>query len=186
MPPARGRPSSERPLSVLSIAIPRGAEREGRPRRASTRGRVRRTPAAERSPTPRSASHPRLSGIPGSEPALDLRYVAFRIFCELFETPGATERVLALGSLDGEALLALLGEVDDHVADRVENLSVASHSTKVAESRNGPPFGVAGISHLVRCSQSGRHGAKCGAWGRWRVDPGTVRAWTERPGIPSA
>ena len=59
--------------------------------------------------------------------------VAFRISCEFFKAPSATERVLALGSLDGEALLSLLGEVHDHVADGVEYLSLVRHTTKVAE-----------------------------------------------------
>lgn len=70
-----------------------------------------------------SVLHVRLRGLPGSEPTLDFGYVAFRIFCEFFETSGATEGVLALRSLEGEATLTLLGDVHDHVADRIEDLA---------------------------------------------------------------
>src|SRR6267378_6118811 len=102
--------------SSRPIAIPRGAEREGRPRRARN-----------------GALHPRRRGLSCREPALHFRYVAFRIFCELFKTSAAAEGVFALGSLHGEPLLALLGDVDDHVAHRVEHLSLVRHSSKVAE-----------------------------------------------------
>jgi len=70
---------------------------------------------------------------------LDLPDVAFRILCESFEASCAAEGVLALRSLDGEALLALLGEVNDHVADRVEDLAVPRHTAKVAESAGAYP-----------------------------------------------
>src|SRR3989442_548023 len=46
-------------------------------------------------------------------PRLPLGNVLFGIFGVFLDPPAAIERVLALGSLDGEALLALLGEVDD-------------------------------------------------------------------------
>ena len=101
---------------------PTGAEREGRPRRG---GVVSGMQSRELHAWRRRFS--------GREPTLHFRYVAFRIFCELFETTGAAECVLAFGSLDGETLLSLLGDVDDHVADRVEHLSFVRHPSKVAE-----------------------------------------------------
>jgi hypothetical protein len=100
------------------------------------------------SPYERKArSHPRRRGFPSRDPTLNLRYVAFRIFCEFLKTPGSAECVLALGTFDGEALLPLFREVDDHVADRIEHLSFVRHSSKVAELRDFPPVGVAEISH---------------------------------------
>jgi len=108
-------------------------------------------------------SHARRGGLSRSEPSLDFGYVAFRVLCESFETSRATEGVFALGSLDRKPLLALLREVHDHVADRIEHLSLVRHEAKVAEIPPGPPVGVAEISHLVRCSQLARRGAKCGA-----------------------
>jgi hypothetical protein len=93
-----------------------------------------------------SGSHPWRGGLSCREPALDLRDVALRIFCESIETSGAAERVLPFGSLEGEALLALLGHVDDHVADRVEHLSLVCHGPTLSES-GPPPDGVAEISY---------------------------------------
>src|SRR5258705_11646759 len=91
-------------------------------------------------PEPRERSgesHSRRSGLPCRQPRFDLRYVAFRIFGELLETSGATERVFALGSLDREPLLALLGDVHDHVADRIEHLSLARHPLQGSRLRAG-------------------------------------------------
>src|SRR5438552_272215 len=139
--PRRGRPSSERPLAHVSSRSHEGpSERDARGG-ASTRGRATGTPASERGSDWARCSHARRRRFSGHEPSLDFRYVAFRVSCESFETSGSAERVLALWSLDGEAPLALLGDVHNHVADRVEHLSLVRHRTKIAESDVLPQSG---------------------------------------------
>src|ERR1700730_5099546 len=87
-----------------------------------------------RSPVPPSGcSHARRGGLSSSEPTLDFRYVAFRVFCELLETSRSAKSVFAFGTLESQAVFSLLGHVHDHVADRIEDHPVVFHRTKVAE-----------------------------------------------------
>src|SRR5439155_27033014 len=81
--------------------------------------------------------HARLGGFSGREPPFDLGDVALWITCERPETSGAAEGVLALWPLEDEALFALLGDVHDHVADRVEHLSISVHPPSVDVPRPG-------------------------------------------------
>src|SRR5438105_6564043 len=125
-------------------------------------------------------SHPRRIGRTGREPALDGRDVALWVLCEGLETTAATEGVLAVTALDGQAPFSLLGDVDDHAADRVEHLAVTHSLRRLA----GPPIGVARITHLVRGSRARRGAADRATGSRCRADHGTVPVLTGRPGSP--
>src|SRR6266849_4188305 len=57
------------------------------------------------------------------EPGFDLRAVSRRVIGELGLTTRRAKAVLAFGVLEGQAVLTRVGELHDHVADRVEDLS---------------------------------------------------------------
>ena len=118
-------------------------------------------------------AHVGLGRFAGREPALHFRDVALWITCEGLQTSGAAEGVLALGPLESEAVFALLGDVDNHVADRIEHLCAGVHFFK-----RSPPTGVAIITHprtgfrdrLARCRVRYVDQVAGGPWDRAGVD----------------
>src|SRR5881628_2985625 len=69
-----------------------------------------------------SISGPRLRGGVRSDPGVDLRAEAIRRFGEGAHASWTTEGELAVRHLERASVLSCLGDVDDHVAHRIEDL----------------------------------------------------------------